>query len=195
MPRNYAKAAPNAHQRLPEYQRGDDWIQSLLGSAHVAHIAHASGGQPFVTPNTFWYDKANNRVIFHANVAGRLRSNLEANPKVCLEVSESGRLLPSNAALEFSMQYRSVLVYGTVCILEDAEEKRAALYGLIGKYFPGMQPGREFRPITDKELARTSVYALRIEFWSGKENWQDQAEMTADWPPLPDEILDPQGRQ
>ncbi len=195
MPRNYTKAAPNAHQRLPEYQRSDDWIKSLLRSAQVAHIAHTSGDQPFITPGTFWYDAAAQRIIFHSNIAGRMRANLEANPRICLEVSESGRLLPSNAALEFSIQYRSAVVYGTVCILEDTEEKRAALYGLIGKYFPRMQPGREFRPISDKELARTSVYSLVIDSWSGKENWQKQAEMIEDWPPLPDDILDAQGAQ
>lgn len=81
------------------------------------------------------------------------------------------------------------MVFGSVRILEDTEEKRAALYGLIAKYFPSMQPGREFRPIADKELARTSVFALEIESWSGKESWQPQAEMIADWPALPKSLL------
>ena len=51
----------------------------------------------------FWYDEANERIIFHSNLAGRIRANLEHNPKVCLEASEMGRLLPSNVALEFSV--------------------------------------------------------------------------------------------
>lgn len=189
MPRDYTHAAPNAYQRLPQHARDEGWIQSLLHRASVGHIAHASGAQPFVTPNTFWYDEANRRIIFHANISGRLRSNLEVNPRMCLEASEVGRPLPSNAALEFSIQYRSVMVFGTVHLLEDADEKRTALYGLIAKYFPSMQPGREFRPITDKELDRTSVFALQIESWSGKENWQPQAEMIADWPALPNSLL------
>ena len=113
-----------------------------------------------------------------------MRENIERNPKVCLEASQLGKLLPSNIALEFSLQYRSVLVFGTAHILEDAEEKRAALYGLIGKYFPGMEAGKEYRPITDKELKRTSVYAIEIESWSGKENWKDGADQSDEWPPL-----------
>ncbi len=189
MPRNYTPDDPTAHQRLPNYTRNDDWIRDFLRHATIGHVGHASGAQPFVTPSTFWFDETRHRIIFHANISGRLRSNLEANPRVCLTASESGRLLPSNAALEFSIQYRSVMVFGSVRILQDTEEKRAALYGLIGKYFPAMQAGREFRPITDKELARTSVFALEIESWSGKENWHDQAEMTADWPPLPEWLL------
>jgi hypothetical protein len=39
-----------------------------------------------------------------------------------------------------------------------------------------MKPGEEHRPIMDKELQRTSVSAIKIERWSGKWNWEDQAE-------------------
>jgi nitroimidazol reductase NimA-like FMN-containing flavoprotein (pyridoxamine 5'-phosphate oxidase superfamily) len=183
MPRDYNSPA-TAYQRLPEYKRDDDWIRAFLHTARVGHIASTWEAQPFVTPGTFWYDQAGQRLIFHSNIAGRLRANIERNPRVCLEASEMGRLLPSNVALEFSLQYRSVMVFGQVKILEDPQEKRAALYGLVRKYFPGMQAGAEYRPITDKELRRTTVYALEIESWSGKENWQDRADQSDEWPAL-----------
>ena len=47
-----------------------------------------------------------------------------------------------------------------------------------------MKPGREYRPITEKELKRTSVYELKIESWSGKENWNERAEQSDEWPGL-----------
>ena len=184
MPRNYQNQPPTAYQRLPEYTRGDDWIRAFLHTARIGHIASTWGEQPFLTPSNFWYDEANQQVIFHSNISGRVRANLERNPKVCLEVSEMGKLLPSNVALEFSLQYRSALIFGTARILEEAEEKRAALYGLIQKYFPEMEAGREYRPITDKELKRTTVYAIEIASWSGKENWKDRADQSDEWPPL-----------
>ena len=183
MPRNYA-TLPTAHQRLPEYQRGDEWIRAFLHKARVGHIASTWEAQPFVTPSTFWYDQENHRIIFHSNITGRVRANIERNPKVCLQASEMGELLPSNVALEFSLQYRSVMVFGTATILEDSDAKRTALYGLIGKYFPGMEAGREYRPITDNELKRTSVYAIAIETWSGKENWNERADQSEEWPAL-----------
>lgn len=46
---------------------------------------------------------------------------------------------------------------GKVREIEEAEEKRRALYGLIEKYYPMTTAGKEYRPITDQELARTSV--------------------------------------
>jgi hypothetical protein len=41
------------------------------------------------------------------------------------------------------------------------------LYGLIGKYYPTLTAGKEYRPITDQELKHTSVFAIAIESWSG----------------------------
>ncbi len=183
MSRKY-DSTPTAYQRLPEYQRDDDWIRSFLHQAQIGHIATSWQGQPFVTPSTFWYNQADHRIYFHSNVAGRLRANLERNQHVCLEASQMGRFLPSNIALEFSLQYRCVMVFGEVAILEEPEQKRAALYGLVAKYFPGMQAGADFRPITEKELKRTSVYAIAIESWSGKENWGEQADQSDEWPAL-----------
>lgn len=184
MPRDYTKERPTAHQRLPEYKRDNDWIRDLLRTAQVGHIASSLNRQPFLTPSLFWFDEEKRQIIFHSNVTGRTRTNLESSPKVCFEASEMGRLLPSNVALEFSVQYRSVVVFGTVSLVTDKAEARRVLYGLIQKYFPKMQAGKEYREITDKELKRTSVYAIQIEEWSGKENWKDRADQSDEWSPL-----------
>ena len=189
MPRDYNNQEPTAFQRLPEDQRDDEWIRSFLKQAKVGHIASARDGQPFVNPSSFWFDEQNHQIVFHSNVAGRIRSNIETNPRVAFEASELGNLfLASNIALELSLQYRSVVVFGTARIVTDADEARRCLYGLISKYFPQLTPGKELRPITDNELKRTSVYSIQIEEWSGKENWQEEAVQSDEWPPLPDHL-------
>ena len=188
MPRDYQNETPTALQRLPEYQRDDEWIRAFLHEAKVGHIASARrNGQLFLNPTTFWFDEADHQIIFHSNVAGRIRSNIERNSRVCFEASELGKMLPANVALEFSLQFRSVVVFGTARLVNDPEEARGVMYGLIHKYFPGMTAGKEFREITDKELKRTSVYAIQIEEWSGKENWKDRADQSNEWPAL-DEV-------
>ena len=184
MPRDYQNDSPTAFQRLPEYQRDDEWIRAFLRQAKVGHIASTRDGQPFLNPSTFWFDEANHQIIFHSNVLGRIRSNIENNPRVAVEVSELGKLLPSNVALEFSLQFRSVVIFGATRLITDAEEARRVMYGLIHKYFPTMTAGKEFREITDKELKRTSIYAIQIEEWSGKENWKDRADQSDEWPAL-----------
>jgi len=80
-----------------------------------------------------------------------------------------------------------------ICLIETGfanpkeADKEKFLYGLIEKYFPTMVPGEHYRPITEKELKRTSVYAISIEKWSGKRNWEEKAEQGDEWPPLGEE--------
>ena len=183
-----ALTAPNA-QRRPEYARDDAWVRAFLDRARIGHVATRWGEQPFLTPTTFWYDAAGHQIAFHSNVVGRLRANVERHERVCFAASEFGRFLPSNVALEFSVQYASVVVFGRVRVVADAAEQRRLLTGLIHKYFPALTAGHAYRPITDQELKRTSVYAIAVESWSGKENWPEHADQSDAWPPLPKELL------
>jgi len=191
MPKDYnLEDAPLNAQRLPEYAQDDDWIAAFLQQAHIGHIATHWDAQPFITPSTFWYDPERHEIYFHSNITGRVRANAERHPEVCFEASHSGKLLPSNTALEFSIQYESVIAFGNIRVLKDEEEKRRALYGLMEKYFPSMESGKHYRPITNQELARTSVYAISIQSWSGKRNWKEQAEQSPDWSPLENDSPD-----
>ena len=191
MTRDYSKAAPTDHQRLPESIRDDDWIRVLLHRGEIARLAHLSGDQPFISPTNYWFDEENHQLVFHSSQVGRRRANLEKNPKVCVEVSEVGRLLPSNSGAECSQQFRSVLIFGKVTFLEDNEEKLRGLNGILKRYFPELKSGREYKPISEKDLQGTNVYVVKIESWSGKENWKEEAEQIDDWPPLPEKILKP----
>jgi nitroimidazol reductase NimA-like FMN-containing flavoprotein (pyridoxamine 5'-phosphate oxidase superfamily) len=179
MAKNYSlETTPANEQRLSKYAKDDAWIQAFLHQVEIGRVATRWDDQPFVTPTTFWYDETKNEIFFHSNIVGRVRANIERHPRVCFEASRAGRFLPSDVALEFSVQYASVIAFGVARIITDEEEKKRALYGLINRYFPDKRPGEDYRPITDSELARTSVYAISIESWSGKENWPEQAEQS-----------------
>lgn len=183
------EVTPPSTQRRRELAMDDAWIKAFLQRARIGHVATVWDDQPFITPSTFWYDPQQHQIFFHSNVTGRVRANSERASKVCFESSEAGDLLPSNVALEFSIQYESVVAFGEIHVLEAAEEKLHALNGLLAKYFPQYSVGKHYRPITGNELQRTSVYAIHIENWSGKRNWPEQAEQSPDWPTLPLESL------
>ncbi len=185
MPKDYDPVVtPPNTQRRREHALDDDATRELLVRLEIAHIATVWDAQPFVNPTTFWYDAAAHTIFFHSNVVGRMRANSEYHDRVCFEASRFGRFLPSNVALEFSVQYESVVAYGAVRLLTDPAEQRHALSGLLAKYFPKMIAGQEYRPITDQELKRTSIYAITIESWSGKRNWAERADQSDEWAPL-----------
>ena len=164
----------------------DEWIIGILDKIKVGHISTLNGEQPFINPSSFFYNKDKHEIYFHSNAYGRMRFNAERGPKVCFECSRSGRLLPSNLALEMSFQYECVIVYGHIRVIGSMVEKREVLNGLLHKYFNEMISGKDYRPITDEELKQTSVYGISINSWSGKKNWEEKAEQAEDgeWPDL-----------
>lgn len=188
----YDPAARNpAISRRPGNRRGDDWIRALLDRVQVGRVATLWGEQPFINVTAFVYRPDRHDLVFHSNLAGRVRANAERaehlGTPVCFEASEVGRLLPSNDPLELSLQYRSVIAFGTVSLLED-EAARQGLTDLSARLFPRLRQGTEMRPISENDLARTSVYSIAVASWSGKENWEDAALQTEDWPALPEEL-------
>jgi hypothetical protein len=147
----------------------DAVIKALLRDSDFGFIATSINDQPFLRPNLFWYDEDAGRIFFHSALDGRTMENVRSNPNICFGVARMGALLPADKALNFSNEYASVIVFGKAHILEDDEEKRRALQGLLDKYFPERRPGRDYRPITQNELDQTAVYSLEIEAWSGKQ--------------------------
>jgi nitroimidazol reductase NimA-like FMN-containing flavoprotein (pyridoxamine 5'-phosphate oxidase superfamily) len=80
-----------------------------------------------------------------------------------------GRLLPADTAMEFGVEYASVVVFGTAELLSDEEQARHGLQLILDRYFPQMKPGVDYREIIPQELDMTSVYRINIDSWSGKE--------------------------
>jgi len=168
MPDDYA-ALPRTHVRRSDRAVDDDgWIRAMLRRAPYGHLATVNQGQPFINSNLFVYDEVDNTVYMHTARHGRTRANVEQEENVCFTVSEMGRLLPADVALEFSVEYRSVVIFGRASIVEEEAEATWALQQLLDKYFPHLEAGQDYRPPVPEELKRTSVYRIVIEDWSGK---------------------------
>ena len=177
---------PINQSRRPKLDMDDEWNAKFLNKIRVGHISTRDGNQPFINPTSFWYSKEDHEIYFHSNAVGRMRFNAENNPETCFECYKSGRLLPSNLALEVSFQYECVIAFGRIRVIKDIDEKRDVLNELLQKYFGEMKSGEDYRPITDNELKRTSVYGIKIESWSGIRNWEERADQAEnnEWPNL-----------
>jgi nitroimidazol reductase NimA-like FMN-containing flavoprotein (pyridoxamine 5'-phosphate oxidase superfamily) len=168
MPKDYTELPLNAVRRSDRAVEDENWIVDFLKRAAIGILATAYEGQPFINSNLFVYDEANHCIYMHTARLGRTRGNVEADERVCFSVTEMGRLLPADEALEFSVEYSGVVVFGSAHVVTEREEARYGLQLLLDKYFPHLQPERDYRPIVDEELKRTSVYRIEIESWSGK---------------------------
>jgi hypothetical protein len=144
-------------------------IQALLETGRVGFIATSVNDQPYINSNLYWYDRDSDRIYFHTAKEGRTRDNILANPRVCFSIGEMGQLLSAETALEFSVEYSGVVAFGKGRVVDDPVEAEYGLQGLLNKYFPDLEPGQDYRSITPEEIERTSVFALDIESWSGKQ--------------------------
>lgn len=180
------ESRPANKQRLRDYVKDDDWIRDFIKRAPMGYFATRWDDQPFIHPMTFRYDEEEHCLYMHGALIGRRDANTKRHEKIAFCAAEMGKLLPSNKALEFSTQYRSIVAYGDVVEVDDPEEKAHCFYGLHRKYFSEMEVGKDFSPIEDIDIKCTRAYKIKITSWSGKENWEEFAEMTEDFPELDD---------
>jgi nitroimidazol reductase NimA-like FMN-containing flavoprotein (pyridoxamine 5'-phosphate oxidase superfamily) len=154
--------------------KDDAWIRAYLQRVPFGMIATDYKGQPFLKPTLFVYDEAEHTIYIHGALVGRMRTNIEINPRVSFCIAEMGRLLPADTAMEVGVEYASVVVFGEAEVLTDANQARHGLQLLLDRYFPHLKPGIDYREIIPEELDITAVYRIKIDSWSGKEDHAKQ---------------------
>lgn len=168
MSKAYASLSPTAMRRADRAVEDDAWIGAFLLEAPLGFLATTHEGQPFLNSNLFVYVESRQAIYLHTANVGRTQANITLNDRVCFSVATMGRLLPAKEALEFSVEYGSVVVFGRATAVDDSSEAEMALQALLDKYAPHLLPGRDYRPITPHELKRTGVLRVDIEAWTGK---------------------------
>ena len=152
-------------RRLPERGAFDRLaIYAILDEAFVCHVAFAVDGQPFAIPTGF--ARIGDALYLHGSAASRMVRQLAAGLDVCCTVTLVDGLVLARSAFHHSVNYRSVVVLGRARLVEDRDEKIAALRGFTDHVVRGRWA--EVRPITDQELKGTSVLTLPIEEASAK---------------------------
>jgi len=169
------EAETRTEMRRRDRGKDDAWIGAYLQSASFGFLATVNDGQPFLNSNIFVYDPDRHAIYLHTNRTGRTETNLSEPVQVAFSTAVMGRLLPADEALEFSVEYSGVVVFGTGRVVVDAEEAEAALQMILDRYAPHLEPGRDYRRIVPQEMKRTAVFRIDIETWSGKEKTVEPA--------------------
>ena len=138
----------------------------LVGGFSGRLATVGADGWPYVVPLLYvWMDA---QVYVHgARAGGHLRQNVEHDPRVCFEVDEPGEAFPyGRFECDTALEYRSVIVFGTIHVVSDRDEKARFCSELMRKYGDSAwaRP-REFYPRLDE----ITVYRIAIERMTGKE--------------------------
>ena len=152
-------------KRIPERARYDHAVvHGILDEGLLCHVGFAVDGQPFVIPTS--YGRVGERLYLHGSAASRMVRRLKEGIPCCVTVSLLDGLVLARSAFHHSMNYRSVVVFGTAHEVTDPEEKAVALRAIVEHIVPGRWD--ELRPVTENENRGTSVLSLDLEEVSAK---------------------------
>jgi uncharacterized protein len=162
---NFPITERNRVRRRPERGRFDRaTVYDILDSAMVAHIAYTIDSQPYCTPTGFW--REDDRLYWHGSSASRMIRNQSAGVPACLTVTHLDAIVLARSGFHHSVNYRSVMAFGTARLVTDRAEKTRALDGFVDRFFPGRS--REIRPANGQEFKATSFVVMPIDDASGK---------------------------
>ena len=161
----FTRTDRNRVKRLPRRGQYDrETIYQILDEALICHVGFVDKQQPYVIPINF--ARVGDRIVMHGAKASRLLKHIQAGHPVCVEATIVDGLVLARSVFHHSVNYRSVVVFGKGSLIEDEQEKLAALRAVTEHLIPGRW--QEARLPNRKELNATSVVSIKIDEASAK---------------------------
>ena len=145
------------HAERGSYDR--ETAYEILDEGMVAHVAFDTGNGVTVIPMT--YARMGDELMLHGAVASRWLSSFESGHPVSVCVTLLDGLVLAQSAFSHSMNYRSVVAFGTATVVNDDDRKQQVFQAFLEHLVPGRwedckQPDR-------KESDATIVLSVPID--------------------------------
>ena len=146
-------------KRLPKRGHFDrETVYGILDEGFICHVGFAPQGQPFVIPTG--YARVDDKLYIHGSQASRMLRTLSGGVDACVTVTIVDGLVLARSAFHHSMNYRSVVIFGRARMVEDREEKMAALVALSEHIVRGRWA--DVREPNEEEFIKTTVLELPL---------------------------------
>lgn len=136
-----------------------------MDEALICHVAWVTPeGEPRVIPTIHARD--GDTLYIHGSQASRTLRALRAGVRVCVEATILDGLVLARSTPLHSMNYRSVVVFGSPREVTDRAEMDLAQRVLVEHVIPGRTA--DARMPNDKEFSETAIFALSLDEASAK---------------------------
>ncbi|WP_321431071.1 pyridoxamine 5'-phosphate oxidase family protein [uncultured Methanolobus sp.] len=139
----------------------DEIIMTILNETIVCRIGMCMDNVPYVVPMNFAYH--DNALYLHAAREGKKLDMMAENPHVCFEMEYKTEVSPASTSCNWSMKYYSIIGWGNVSLVTDAEDKARAINLLMEKY-----AGEVKDSYTDTILDKVAIIRIEITGMTGK---------------------------
>ena len=116
---------------------------------------------PYAVPLSYVYD--GEHIYFHSATEGHKIDAIQRNPNASFAVIDQDEVIPE----KYTTAYRSVVVFGSIRIIDDEVEKRAAAHKLAVKYAPE-QTNAQHDEMIDRTWERFCMLEMSIAHMTGK---------------------------
>lgn len=155
----------NRVKRLPERANYDkETVYQIIDAALIGNVAFTADDQPFVIPTLIARD--GDALLLHGAPASRLIRHIQRGDPICVSITHVDGIVLAKAAFHHSINYRSVVLFGTGRVIESDAEKMRALEIFTERILPGRWDA--VRLPNAKELNQTTAVAVPIELASAK---------------------------
>ena len=163
MPAPTPRTQVHRHPERGDYDR--ETIGAILDEALICHVAWVDpDGRPRCLPTI--HARVGDTVYVHGSKAARAWKALRDGAEVCLAATIVDGLVLAKSLFEHSMNYRSVVVFGTARQVTDPEELHVAARAIAAHVAPGRED--EARMPTDDEYNQTLLLAVPLDEASAK---------------------------
>jgi uncharacterized protein len=113
-------------RRLPGRGSHDlDTINAVLDAGFLAHVGFCIDGQPYVIPTL--YGRDGEKLYLHGSAASRMLQRLDSGIAGSISVTLVDGLVLARSAFHHSINYQSVVVFGTAHKIDEPDRKTRAL--------------------------------------------------------------------
>ena len=162
----FVKTEQNRVRRLPARGAYDKaTIYPIVDQALICYVGLVEeGGQPVIIPTL--HARRDDEILLHGATTSRLLKYAATGAPLCITVAHIDGLVLARSVFHHSVNYRSAVLFGRGALVENEDEKMAALAAFTEKLIPGRWD--DARRPNAVELKATSVVAVTIESASAK---------------------------
>jgi len=139
-------------------------IDAILDEALYCTVGFVDDGRPVVIPTI--HVRVGDTVVLHGSPASRMLRLLEGGAPCAIAVTLLDGLVLARSVFNHSMNYRSVVLFGTATPIDDPDRKLEAMRVFTEKILPGRWG--DARVPSDKEFRGTLMLGIPIDTASAK---------------------------
>jgi hypothetical protein len=137
-------------------------MEKILQEEEIGYLGLSLEGSPYVVPLNYSY--GNGKIVFHCGLKGKKLDYLKSNPRVCFAVGrQPGAVREHAGGNPCHVDSDSVICYGEARVIEDLNERQAALNSFNRRFSP------EAADISLERVMKCCAVEIKILEMTGRE--------------------------